>query len=85
MLCSASCTNDNFTHWLAEHMNVGPNMETPKPGTKFFDMLMPGYFEKPVILFIDEIQAIYNETYTTTFWECIKRISSNPAKYNVQV
>ena len=84
MLCSSSCENDNFSAWLAKHARIGEESEVPTVDT-FWELLKPGKFTKPVLVFFDEIQALYNVNYAVSFWETIKRIFEEPKNWNVKV
>ena len=83
MLCSSTCKNDTFSSWLASHAVIEEDYSAQI--TTFWDLLRPGVFSKPVLILFDEIQALYNADYATSFWETLKYISENPSKWNVQV
>jgi hypothetical protein len=86
MLCSPNCTNENFSKWLLQHAYIGPDRRhADNLEGSFFDLLKAKNCKKPILVIFDEIQAIYDVAYATSFWETIKRIQIEPSEWNIKV
>jgi hypothetical protein len=83
MMDSSSCTKANFSNWLLQHANIGPDKRhADNLEGGFFDLLNAKNCKKPILILFDEIQAIYNVAYASAFWETIQLI---PSKWNIKV
>ena len=87
MLSSSNCTNENFSAWLLEKANIGPErlLHSDTTITSFFSLLKQGVFSKPVLLWFDEVQKIYDAPYAVSFLDHLKRIVSEHSSWNVEV
>ena len=71
--------------WLTTHAKIGEQRSAALSPDSFWNLLKPGIYPKPVLVFFDEIQTLYNVDYAVTFWETIKRIYEDPKNWNVKV
>ena len=85
MLSSSTCKDDTFSTWLARHAKIGEQRSAALTSNSFWDLLKPGIYSKPVLVFFDEIQTLYNVDYAVSFWETIKCIYEDPKNWNVKV
>ena len=74
VLCSSNCTNQTFGQFLTANMKV-KRTELLHSECTFYDLWKTSAWleQKPVLLFVDEAQAVYYADYAREFWEKLKR------------
>ena len=88
MLSSSNCTNENFSTWLLKNACIGPEQSKCLPNSNiknFFPLLEKGAFNKPVLLWFDEVQKLYDAEYAVSFLDHLRRIVLEHSSWNVEV
>eukprot|EP01089_Gocevia_fonbrunei_P013588 TRINITY_DN3512_c0_g1_i3.p1 TRINITY_DN3512_c0_g1~~TRINITY_DN3512_c0_g1_i3.p1 ORF type:complete len:411 (-),score=52.96 TRINITY_DN3512_c0_g1_i3:102-1334(-) len=75
-----------FTDWLLSIAKYDKDSVLADKVVSFYDLLKKGTFnnELPIVLFIDEIQQIYNQPFASGLWHVLKQIKEHTGGFDVQ-